>query len=215
MRFFQFDRAATGNDRLLIRPHRIADIALGISILGWATVGTWSNLGLRPLSVLIATSLLHFMVGVLFLLRTEAKLHGNLTSCLIAVPAVLLGGWVFRFAPSDWNLPSQILFFTGSGLAVLSFAFLGRCFAILPAVRGTVTRGPFAYIRHPAYLGEFGMVVASMIAVPMHWSSPLVLILAFTLFVVRVRVEERLLLTGDEYQRYCRRVRWRLLPFVW
>ncbi len=199
----------------MIASQRIVDLSIGISVLGWATAGTWSNLGQRPVAILLATSLLHFMVGVLFVVRMRAKIEGDLRTCLIAIPAVLVGGWVFRFAPNHWNVPSQILFVTGGALAIVSFAFLGRCFAILPAIRGTVTRGPFSFIRHPAYLGELAMVVACVLAVPPHWGQPIVLTIASMLFVARIRVEERLLLTGDAYQSYCRRVRWRLVPLVW
>ena len=155
------------------------------------------------------------MVGVLFLFRWRAEKQGNLRTCLIAIPAVLVGGWVFRFAPQQWNIVSQIMFVSGGGLAMLSFAFLGRCFAVLPAIRGTVTSGPFAWIRHPAYLGELVMVVACVLAVPLNWQQPLVLIVGTLLFVARIRVEERLLSTGVAYQSYCRRVRWRLVPLVW
>jgi protein-S-isoprenylcysteine O-methyltransferase Ste14 len=201
--------------RTVIRSNRVVDMALGTSILGWATMGTWSNLGQRPLAVLSATSLLHLMVGVLFLFRREAKIDGTLTASAIAVPAVLLGGWVFRFAPQDWSLISQCLFCAGGALAVVSFAYLGRCFAILPAIRGTVSAGPYGCVRHPAYLGELVMVVASLLAVPFHWSMPLMLIVAVTLFVARIHAEEGLLSTAEEYQQYCQRVRWRLVPYLW
>lgn len=194
---------------------RIIDFALGISVLGWATAGTWSNFGQRPIVILVATSLLHFIVGILFLVRWRVKKQGDLRACLVAVPAVLVGGWVFKFAPNDWNAISQTLFAAGAGLAIVSFAFLGRCFSVLPAIRGTVTRGPFMVIRHPAYLGELAMVVACVLAVPMHAGQPVVLLVVLALFVVRIRVEERLLLTGDAYRRYCRQVRWRLIPLVW
>lgn len=199
----------------MVSSQRIIDFALGISVLGWATAGTWSNLGQRPVVILIATSMLHFIVGILFLVRLRVAKQGDLGACLIAVPAVLVGGWVFKFAPQQWNVPSQVLFAGGSGLAILSFAFLGRCFSILPAIRGTVTRGPFSFVRHPAYLGELAMVVACVFAVPLHLGQPLVLLVVIALFVARIHVEERLLLTGDAYRRYCRHVRWRLIPLVW
>ena len=199
----------------MLPSQRIVDFSLGISVLGWATAGTWSNLGQRPIAILLANSLLHFIVGILFLVRWRAQKQGDLRTCLIAIPAVLVGGWVFKFAPDDWNTPSQILFVAGSGLAFLSFVFLGRCFSILPAVRGTVTRGPFFFIRHPAYLGELAMVVACVFAVGPHWGQPVVLLVVLAFFVARIRVEERLLLTGEAYQSYCRQVRWRLIPRVW
>lgn len=213
-RFLANHRANVGPPTV-IPSSRIADLALGISILGWATLGVWSNLGTRPTSVLCATSLLHFVVGFLFLVRSPAKIHGNFTSCLIAIPAVLIGGWVFQFAPSQWNLPSQLLFCLGSGLAIGSLLYLGRCFAILPAVRGTVTTGPYRWVRHPAYLGELGMVIACLIAIPFHWRSLIVVMVAMTFFVLRIRVEENLLRRVNAYQRYCQQVRWRLMPFLW
>ncbi|MCS7471119.1 hypothetical protein NZK35_31060 [Stieleria sp. ICT_E10.1] len=196
-------------------PPRFVDIAIGVSILSWAGAAIWSNLGQRPLTILIATSLLHLMVGVLFLLRRGVEQQGDFATCLMAVPAVLVGGWVFGWSPSDWNISTQLLFVSGSGLAILSFVFLGRCFAILPAIRGTVVHGPFSIIRHPAYLGELAMVVACVVAAGLRWEQLVILLFIFALFAIRIRVEERLLLSGVEYQRYCRKVRWRLIPLIW
>ncbi|MEM8666274.1 MAG: isoprenylcysteine carboxylmethyltransferase family protein [Planctomycetota bacterium] len=198
-----------------IPSQRVVDLSIGISILGWATAGTWSNFGQRPFAILLATSLLHLMVGVLFLVRSRAEKQGDLRACLIAVPAVLVGGWVFRFAPQQWNIASQVLFMIGSGLAILSFAFLGRCFAILPAIRGTVTNGPFSFIRHPAYLGELAMVAACIFAVPPNWKQPIILVLTIAFFIARIQAEECLLLTDDAYRKYSEKVHWRLVPYVW
>ena len=194
---------------------RLVDFAIGISVLGWAVAGTWSNLGQHPLPVLLAISLLHLTVAMLFFIRSRAATQGDLRTCLMAIPAVLVGGWVFRFAPQHWNLPSQVLFVIGSGLAITSFLFLGRCFAVLPAIRGTVISGPFKIVRHPAYLGELLMVVACVFAVPLNWTQPAVLVVVTLFFVVRIRAEENLLLAETRYQTYAERVRWRLVPLIW
>lgn len=196
-------------------PPRIVDVAIGISILGWATAATWSNLGQRPLAILIVTSLLHFVVGVLFFVRRVPSKQADWRTCLVAVPAVLVGGWVFKWAPRDWNLWAEVLYVAGGTLAIWSFVFLGRCFAILPAIRGVEMRGPYAIIRHPAYLGELAMVVACVFADQARWQQLVALLVVVAFFVARIYVEERLLLTGELYQSYCNRVRWRLLPMVW
>ena len=198
---------------------RIVDVAIGLSVIGWGTAGTWSNIGERPASILVTVSLLHGVVGVLFLIRSSVKVQGDLKCCLTAMPAVLVGGWVFRFAPTDWNTGSQAAFVIGGGLAIASLTILGRCFAVLPAYRGTVSAGPYAVVRHPAYLGELLMVIAcvsaTLFATGPSWGQPIVLSLTVVFFVVRIDAEERLLRINIAYQEYCDRVLWRLIPLVW
>ena len=78
-----------------------------------------------------------------------------------------------------------------------------------------VSTGVYAFVRHPMYLGmvlmfagaplllesQFGLLIAAAIT----------LLLAF-----RITREERLLAEGlNEYGEYRRKVRYRLLPFVW
>jgi len=90
--------------------------------------------------------------------------------------------------------------------------------------RGTVSRGPYAYIRHPAYVCKnlfwwvsaipllagcvqagdwqlFGLAFFSLSA----WSA---------IYTVRALTEERHLLADSEYVDYCERVKWRFLPRV-
>ena len=199
----------------MLPSHRIVDLSIGCSILVWATAGTWLNLGQRPIAVLATTAALHLVVGILFIVRARPIRQGSLQTCLAAIPAALVGGWVFRFAPSQWGLLPQVTFVFGGGLAIFSFCVLGRCFAILPALRGTITHGPFSAIRHPAYLGECTMVVGCVLAGSVHWSQLLVLLITLMFTVVRIRAEEGFLISEPAYRDYCVRVRWRLIPFVW
>jgi protein-S-isoprenylcysteine O-methyltransferase Ste14 len=105
-----------------------------------------------------------------------------------------------------------VLLAGGLVFAIASVAFLGRCFGVLPDVRGLVTRGPYRFVRHPLYLGEvtalLGVAIACRswaIAVPL-WVVTVVLQLA------RTRFEERsLLAVFPEYGEYARRTK-RLIP---
>jgi protein-S-isoprenylcysteine O-methyltransferase Ste14 len=71
-----------------------------------------------------------------------------------------------------------------------------------------VTRGPYAWVRHPIYTAMLGKLLASNFA----FGDWLGLAVAGTLFVIgtsiRIRSEERLLRDafGPEYEAYARRV---------
>ena len=197
------------------RGERVFNVAMGLSVIGWGLMGFASSVHQRPWSVVITISFLHLCVGTLFLMRARAQRHGSWQTCAIAIPAVVVGGWVFQYSPNHWNSIAQALFVMGGVLTIFSFAFLGKCFAILPAIRGTATRGPYAWIRHPAYFGELSMVAGCLAALPLHWFQFVAMALAIVFCVVRIRAEESLLSTSENYRAYTNSVRWRLLPGVW
>ncbi|MBC8350489.1 MAG: DUF1295 domain-containing protein [Planctomycetes bacterium] len=193
---------------------RTFNILLGLSILSWAFLGLTMTVEERPLAVRAAISALHLLVGTLVLIRVRVERSGSLDSCLAAIPAMLTAGWALRVAPSSWLVPAQSIFLAGTLLAVVSFIYLGRCFAILPAVRGTITQGPYRVVRHPAYLGELLMILSCCIAArrlidfgPLAAAIPLV--------ALRIIAEERMLSTSPAYAAYASKVRWRLIPLLW
>ena len=92
---------------------------------------------------------------------------------------------------------------------------LGRSFGLLPAQRGLVVRGPYRVVRHPIYLGyligHIGFLLVN--ASP---RNAAVLALLYVAQVVRMRREEAVLDDAQAgYRAYCRRVPWRLIPFVY
>ncbi len=107
---------------------------------------------------------------------------------------------------------------TGAAFAAWAMWSLGRSYGIrmdIFAGHALVTRGPYALVRHPMYLG----IVLFHLGATLALESPL-LLAATGLIVVpytalRIAAEERVLREafGDEYARYQRRVR-PLLPFA-
>ena len=100
----------------------------------------------------------------------------------------------------------------GTMFTIWALATLGRCFGLLPEVRGLVRSGPYALMRHPVYVGEAISALGIVIAKP----HPLVL-LAWMAFVGlqywRTIYEERALTVAypAEYGAYRARVP-RLVP---
>ena len=91
---------------------------------------------------------------------------------------------------------------------------LGRSISILPEARRLVTRGPYALVRHPLYLGE---IVALAGVALQYWSVWALLLwgLVCVFQLQRMKYEERVLSeVFPEYQDYMTRTA-RLLPGVY
>jgi protein-S-isoprenylcysteine O-methyltransferase Ste14 len=101
----------------------------------------------------------------------------------------------------------------GLGLVVLGKVTLGRSFGLVPANRGVVIRGPYALVRHPIYSGYLVTHLAFLVAHP-RWWNVVVIATADIALVARALIEERVLNRDSEYQAYCQRVEWHLVPGV-
>ena len=159
---------------------------------------------------------LHFVVGTLLITRKNVRQHGDLRDLLMAVPSLIVCGVAFKFAPSPaaWPVAAQVVFAIATLFAITSLICLGRNFAVLPALRSVTTIGPYAWLRHPAYLGEAGMVIACWLAGP-NWMSAAACALLVPMVMLRINAEERVLRASFKYQSYAENVRWRLIPGIW
>ena len=108
------------------------------------------------------------------------------------------------------------------GLIVLLIGFffhfgaklgLRRSFGIVPADRGIKSRGLYAIVRHPMYLGYLISHIGFLIAAPSLWNAAAYSICWSFLFG-RIFLEERFLSASPEYRAYRSKVRYRLIPGV-
>jgi protein-S-isoprenylcysteine O-methyltransferase Ste14 len=191
----------------------------GASAISWAVLGVWQSDPAdrwTPLRLIIAA--LNLCVGVLFVVRTPARRHGTLRTALLALPSLLVGGGVVKLtvSPADWPGWAEAIAVAGGGLALMSLVTLGRSFAIFPAARAIVDRGPYRLVRHPAYLGELLILSSAALAGASERAWLIGAIpLGLAAIVLRIAAEERFLRTGSEYAAYAGRVRWRLVPGIW
>ncbi len=195
----------------MVLHERTLNVGLGLSCLFWAVAGIMAD---GWLVVRCSIGALHIVVGLLFLVRAPQVQIGSMDQLLRAVPSLILSGVAFKLRPAEWPFLWSVIFAAGSVGAIVSLMTLGRSFALFPSLRAIVTRGPYRLVRHPVYLFELVMVTACCLASP-SWGRCLVLGLASVSLIWRVRAEEALLATSQEYRSYLASTRWRLLPGVW
>ena len=161
------------------------------------------------------------LVVVLFAIRRRGiKGHrATWTQAAVALIGTFLLNVVAYLPVEDTTSTSALLasigvVLLGTVFTIWSLAVLGRCFGLLPEVRGLVLRGPYRLVRHPVYLGEIVAALGLLLAKP----HPLVVAL-LAVFVVlqygRTIFEERALSAAypTEYPAYALRVP-RLVPGV-
>lgn len=101
----------------------------------------------------------------------------------------------------------------------LFFVYLSATFALGTKCsnltnRGIVTKGPYAVVRHPAYISKNLAWIISIIPII---SIPAVLgVLTWAvIYYFRSITEERHLIKDPEYQAYCKKVKYKFIPGVW
>ena len=115
------------------------------------------------------------------------------------------------------DIVGGVLVAAGAVLVLTARVAMGRSFTVHPRPRAggaLVTSGPFRIVRNPMYLGALLLFAGASL---FHSWTGLALTGALAvLWAAKVRAEERYLAEQfPEYSDYSRRVRFRLLPFVY
>ena len=140
---------------------------------------------------------------------------------LVFMAGFVLAGLDFRFGWSDVPLPAvtaaSVIFLIGYGLyaeVMRENAYLSRTVKVEEG-QTVVSTGLYGIVRHPMYLAS----VLMFLSIPLVMGSWYALIpFAFypVLMVVRILDEEKLLtaeLVG--YEEYKKKVKYRMIPFIW
>ena len=140
---------------------------------------------------------------------------------LVFIAGFVLAGLDFRFGWSDMPLPvviaASVIFLIGYALyaeVMRENAYLSRTVKVEEG-QTVISTGLYGIVRHPMYLAS----VLMFLSIPLVMGSWYALIpFAFypLLMVVRILDEEKLLtaeLSG--YEAYKRKVKYRMIPFIW
>ncbi|MFO0997323.1 MAG: isoprenylcysteine carboxylmethyltransferase family protein [Alphaproteobacteria bacterium] len=154
-----YERAINGGLGLLyLYWAATAAIGLVLFIQGWAEQPSHLFAVCSIASrVAIICFLLLFAALVLTRTRPVRRSRGILPRFHAAVGAflpMLLVTSPLTIDTAESNLASAVLIMVGNGLAVVSLRYLGRSTSIMPEARRLVTRGPYAFLRHPLYFAE-------------------------------------------------------------
>ena len=157
--------------------------------------------------------------------RDSELLRKRLAALPVALAILTIAGLdVGRHGWSTW-LPiwAQALGFAGLIAAIiLVLAAMRNNPFFMPDIRiqhesghHPISSGPYAWIRHPGYLGFISFAVSSGLALGSFWAvlpSPLIALI----LIHRIGREDRFLHQNLEgYRRYAERVPWRLVPGIW
>ena len=156
------------------------------------------------------------LIVVLTVVRRRARITDRSVAAAVTTALSLAGPPLLRAGQMPGLLPDAVtatVSALGLMLVIGGKMTLGRSFGIAPANRGIVARGPYLLMRHPIYTGYLITHVAFLVAQPTPLNLAIVLI-ADSALIGRALIEERVLSADVEYQAYCRRVEWHLVPGV-
>ena len=140
---------------------------------------------------------------------------------LVFLSGFVLAGLDFRFGWSKVPLPvvivASVLFLVGYALyaeVMRENAYLSRTVKVEEG-QTVISTGLYAVVRHPMYTASTVMFLALPLILG-SWYALIPFALYPVIMVVRIYGEEKLLtaeLSG--YEEYTRKVRYRLIPFIW
>lgn len=162
------------------------------SLHGWAVV----SYAVLKLAIVLAFSVFVFT-------RDPAQRPSRdplaFAACAAAVGAVVLLRRPGASADTGLVLFGELIAVAACVWLLVAVLALGRCFGVLPEVRGLVTDGPYRFVRHPVYLGELGACAGLVVAAPSLWNLGVAAVFVGAQ-AIRMRLEE--LALAAEFPEY-------------
>lgn len=204
-----------------------------VGVLLFAPAGTfdyingWLFIGLLFIPMIFLGIVLFIKAPALLEKRLDAKEDENTQKGVVALSGILfIGGFViagldFRFG---WSYVPTSVIIVAAVILLISYAlyaevmrenaYLSRTVEV-QANQTVVDTGLYGIVRHPMY----AVTVWLFLSIPVvlgSWWSLLCFVPYVAIIVVRICNEEKVLEAGLEgYSEYKKRVKYRLMPFIW
>jgi protein-S-isoprenylcysteine O-methyltransferase Ste14 len=172
----------------------------------------------RLVSSLVIMGFIITLIVLLIMRRKPKARSPGIYGRFVAVSGTFVGLGIVQLPPQELSpaiyLTSALLVLSGTLFATYAVLGLGRSLSVLPEARGLVTRGPYAKIRHPLYLGELIALSGITLQYFSGWAL-LLLLLQCAFQLERMRNEERVLSrVFPQYRDYMARTA-RLVPHIY
>jgi len=165
---------------------------------------------LRTDPYILGLILAEMLTVLLLLIRRPGPIAGSAWAFVVAL--------VGTFAPLLVKAPEgppaiaagAVLMWLGLAISVSAKLSLARSFGMIAANRGVKSRGIYAFIRHPMYLGYAVTHLGFLLVFPNLFNLA-IYVTTWTFQLLRIREEERWLRRDEAYRDYAGRVRYRLI----
>ena len=193
----------------------------------FAYINGWLFLALLFIPMFILGVVLYFKSPELLKKRLSAKEEDNTQKGVVAISGLLfmsgfiVAGLDFRFR---WSRVPPWLVIVASVILLASYAlyaevmreniFLSRKIEIQEGQK-IVTTGLYGIVRHPMYATTIWLFLSIPLVLGSWWSL-LCFLPYIPVSVIRIINEEKLLKSElDGYNEYTRKVKYRIIPFIW
>lgn len=215
------DQVSRSNQTRLKQPLQLLD-SKGVNLLvGFAMASLWGLFAYRHILafqltgewVYLVISFSETLSAALFVFRSAPV---TVSTDPLDWFFALAGTFVpLLFLPSSWGLlpAAKHLIVLGTALQIFGLLSLNRSYALVAAKRTIKTKGMYRFVRHPLYASYLVLLTGYILSNTTWWNLLLFLMSLGFLFVRLVR-EEKHLAVDPVYAEYAKRVRFRVIPYV-
>jgi protein-S-isoprenylcysteine O-methyltransferase Ste14 len=156
--------------------------------------------------------------------REKEQMHRSIQNIfsIVFLIGLLIPGFDFRFGwsnvPMSVVIISDILVFMGYMIIARVMEENRYASAIIEISKEQkiIKTGPYKIVRHPMYTGGLIFILFTPLALGSYWALIPFSIITVLPLILRIINEEKLLTANlPEYSEYCKKTKYRLIPFVW